>query len=1011
MRNLLIMHVDFRGILKGKILLLLCLPLISNGQVSGRGSEGTDISNTTEGVKRALVIGISDYTADALKLNYADNDAAFFREYLAKVEQIPEDRLAYLEDEEAISINVMREFKNLMTQSEEGDTVFIFFAGHGDVVDDFGGEEGFLLAADANEHQEYYGTQGVVPLSILNRVVDKITGNGARVILVLDACRSGFLYKEGAQKNLQTLNNNFQNSIKFLSCGPDQLSYESEEIEHGFFTYYLVLGMMGAADNLVQDNNLQYFELETFLDNSVKNETNQRQIPVVWNQKATDVFKAVDPRDKKLAMEQIGSSASIKDLLASRGGTENTKTMYRSIPIVQEFNQALKSKNWIGKEGSAHKIFLRALSDPAISKEVKEKMKYSLVQQLSLSAQLLINTYLDEEEILPSSDYFVQNAAYLDICLELLTPEDFIYDRLKVSKLFLEGYAPIRSRNYSAYPEAKRKLEEALALEDNAAYIHNALGILYNYEERFKDAEKHYRRAMELIPSWSYPVNNLGSNYYNQYRYEEAGDLYNQALKLQLKNGSALNNLGAISKGQGKYALAERFFHKVKETTGKYSSTTLRNLGNLYRDKGDIGKALAFLEEALEKHPRDVYNYYSLSDLLHDEKVDTDRATKLLVDAIKLEPFYSRGFAKYADLLRRYPKDESSLKKADSLYRFAISNDPHYEWAYAGRGWLYHKQQKPEAALASFQEGIKTNNQKARPYYYLANFYKDGLKKSPEAEKYYKEAIARDSFYLPAYKSLIGLYNGNNQENLSLDLLKGLLKWQSDAPDIWKLLGDTYFAQGEQSQAILYYGKALEVDSTYARGYVNLAYSQLQAGKTMEAVKSYGSAIRYNPFNNKPETFASLLLTESRKQKRAGNLDIHIDILEAAYKFDSSNETGHALANAYYQSEQTLAALELAEEFLEGEISKSWQIKWMELAIKAAIELSQKDIVKQYWTTLLHIDPIEKPILRALVSYSQGDITQAKEILKTANPLTLRPRFLQSRFSKTTIGILENLKQ
>ena len=36
--------------------------------------------------------------------------------------------------------------------------------------------------------------------------------------------------------------------ITFASCGPGEQSYEWEEKGHGIFTYYLVEGMRGAAD-------------------------------------------------------------------------------------------------------------------------------------------------------------------------------------------------------------------------------------------------------------------------------------------------------------------------------------------------------------------------------------------------------------------------------------------------------------------------------------------------------------------------------------------------------------------------------------------------------------------------------------------------------------------------------------------------------------------------------------------------------------------------------------------
>ena len=893
-------------------LVFLVLSFFGFGQDEARGSIAKNISPATNGVKRALIVGISDYQSDAMKLNFADDDAAFFKDYLSNVEQIPDSRLAYLTDDEAISFNIMVELKKLMTESQAGDTVYLFFAGHGDVVDDFGDEEGFLLAADVNEDRNYYGTQGVVPLKIINRVITKVTEKGAKVILVLDACRSGFLYKEGAQKNLETFNNNFQNSTKFLSCGPDQLSYESKEIGHGFFTYYLVLGLMGAADHIVQDNKIQYFELEMFLDSNVKLETNDKQVPVVWNQKATDVFREITPFDKEFALNEIKNSSNVKNALASRGVSEVTEAS-ESITenlVVQQFNEALSAQNYYGNNESALEVFYRGEKENLVAAEVSNRMRYTIVNALSSNAQLLINTYIGGAEVLPNGDTFISRAKDLEICLSLLDIDDFGYDRFLTSKLFLEAYSVIRSRNYSNYPLAKKKLEEALVIEDRAAYIHNALGIILNHEEQYELAQKHYDKAKELIPTWSFPVNNSGGNFLDKYQYRKAKNNYEKALELKGSYGTALNNLGVVSERQGEYHKAEFYYLRAKEVEQE-SATAIRNLGNLYRNRGNIRKAITFYKEALAKDSLDVYTYYSYSDLLNDNNINTEKAESLLKKAIKLEPYFSRGHAEYADLLRRYPRNENSLKEADSLYDFAIKNDPFYAWGYAGRAWLYHKQKQTDKALASFHKGIDVNSYKARPYYYLANYYGDGLKNNMKAEEYYKKAIAIDSFYLPAYEKLVSIYYKTDKTDKSLALINDLLKWNSDAPDAFNLLGRTYFARQEYNKAIDAFNQTLEIDSTYAKGYTNLSYSLAQTGNYKEAAVAFKSANKFNPYKNNVSTFVDLLLNEARKMNRENLSNDAEDLLVIANSMEFNLKSNFALAEHYYLNDESERANEL----------------------------------------------------------------------------------------------------
>ena len=999
------------------MLLLTNFMLAQEGQ---RGSVAKNVKKSSKGVKRALVVGIAGYKAKSLHLDYADDDAEIFKEYLKEVEKIPKERLVSLiahdslptpPEKEPTSSNVLHELTKLMDETQDGDTVYFYFAGHGDVVNDKGYEEGFLLTADANENREYYGTPGVIALKHLDSVITTVTDKGAKFVLVLDACRSGFLYKEGTQKNLETFNNNFQHSIKFFSCGPKELSYESSDIGHGYFTYYLVLGFLGAADNLVQDNSLQYFELANFLDGQVRNETDKKQGPIVWHQNTVGVFKKVDSKDKDLALNLLKNSSSIKNIWASRSSKTTTSKTIIEKPIVKQFNKALKAENYYGTNSSALELYNKALNEKLINKSLANQMRHSFVNALSTNAQILINTYIGDQGLLPNSKVFEMKAKDLEVCLKLIEKDAFIYDRLYMSQLFLEAYAIIKAKHYSKYPEAKQKLKDALKIEERAAYIHNALGIVLNHEEKFKEAIFHYQRAKDLIPTWSFPVHNIGLNYFEQHQYSDAKLYVNEALKLNGPKGNRYNTLGAISESQGKYREAEAYYHKVKETNGEYSTVSLRNLAILYNNRGNVKKAIDYYKLALEKNPNDVKTYYGYSEILNDNAIDIKKAEELLKKAIELEPYFSRGHAEYADLLRRYPRDMNSYQEAHELYDFAISNNPFYTWSYAGKGWLYHKQNLKEVALTSFKKSIEVNPQKPKAYYNIATYYENGLKDLLKAENNYLKAIEKDPFYLPAYERLIDLYNKSKQEQKSLEILNTLVKWNVDAPDIWNLLGNTYFDIGDYNASSQNYQKAIKVDSTYAKGFSNLAYSLMKTNKYQEATTAYKLAVQYNPYKNNVESFSKLLLTEARKQNRAGNITEAQFILKEAYNLSDNYETSYALSESYYFNNNTNEAYRIIRNVMIDTLSKTRKIKFLELACKVAIDLKLKKESHEYINVLQSINPRPNYILEALVKYMNKDKKGAKEALSKANPLLLKEQFLTKKFSNQSIKLVKQLSQ
>ena len=192
------------------------IPLLSQENGARGTLTDSDKKDTIKGTKRALIIGISDYSSSDLTLKYADDDATLFKNYLTKIEKVEEENIALLINEEATSFNILNGLENLITSTKKNDLVYLFFAGHGDVVDKENVKEqlGFLLAYDVNQNREFYGTQGVIPFKDISLTVNTIASKDAKITLVLDACRSGYLSADGAQNNLKTFNAKLYKVIK-----------------------------------------------------------------------------------------------------------------------------------------------------------------------------------------------------------------------------------------------------------------------------------------------------------------------------------------------------------------------------------------------------------------------------------------------------------------------------------------------------------------------------------------------------------------------------------------------------------------------------------------------------------------------------------------------------------------------------------------------------------------------------------------------------------------------------
>jgi len=223
-----------------------------------------------EGNVYAVIIGIGRYKDNDLNLRFTVNDAEEFYKVLIDENygRVPEKNIKLLINDQATTSNIKSAIGTwLSDNAQEEDTVIIYYAGHGD------SEKGdkYWVTYDA-QRTDLYGT--ALNNNEIHNMINRIKSN--RLVTFLDACYSADTVKP--QKN-------GTRNIHDLSFGPfagegratisasngKQLSLELDEYEHGVFTYYLLKGLKGKADQ----NGDAYIELEEIW-NYVKDQVREK---------------------------------------------------------------------------------------------------------------------------------------------------------------------------------------------------------------------------------------------------------------------------------------------------------------------------------------------------------------------------------------------------------------------------------------------------------------------------------------------------------------------------------------------------------------------------------------------------------------------------------------------------------------------------------------------------------------------------------------------------------------
>lgn len=236
----------------------------------------------------AVVVGINDYrhTRD---LKYAVNDARGFRTYLLDYLGVPEGQVFVLEDEEATRSRVQSLLgTELKRRASAEDTVIIFYAGHGaveaDPLDPDGdGFEKYLLPSDARL-DDLYST--AIAMKEIYTVFQRIRAE--RLVFIADTCYSG----ASGGRSMLAANTRAALSEKFFerisrgkgrvilsACSANEVSKEDDGLGHGLFSYYLLEGLKGEADQDA-DGIITVSELFGYLSRKVPEASGQDQHPV-----------------------------------------------------------------------------------------------------------------------------------------------------------------------------------------------------------------------------------------------------------------------------------------------------------------------------------------------------------------------------------------------------------------------------------------------------------------------------------------------------------------------------------------------------------------------------------------------------------------------------------------------------------------------------------------------------------------------------------------------------------
>lgn len=233
----------------------------------------------------------------------------------------------------------------------------------------------------------------------------------------------------------------------------------------------------------------------------------------------------------------------------------------------------------------------------------------------------------------------------------------------------------------------------------NAALEYNLAGALLAAGDTGQ-AIARYRAAVRLKPDFAEAWQNLGALLERLDRLDEAADCFERLIGLAPRSAEAHFSLARVRHRQRLYEAAIEHGRRAVELDGSHRRAFNQWAASTLA-AGHADKALALHRERVARFPNDGASWANLGRALH-ESGDLARAHAAYQQAINLDP---RGYETHVNLSALL-RDAERYDEALALLRNAIGLKPARAIAFHQLGRVFEEQGRFDEALAAFDEAL-----------------------------------------------------------------------------------------------------------------------------------------------------------------------------------------------------------------------------------------------------------------------------------------------------------------
>ena len=313
-----------------------------------------------------------------------------------------------------------------------------------------------------------------------------------------------------------------------------------------------------------------------------------------------------------------------------------------------------------------------ALGDPSVWVKIGGA-KQLIHQNRVAEAQKILQGLVDRTDELPAEAYYQLavcharqgGAQAADRTLELALARDPEY----LPALHLRAYFLFASGRYQ---EALEWTSRYLQKSPGGGETRKISGLAHFMLGNKIAAERDLKRAADLLAEDFEAQYFLGRVYFERSKLMPALGSFRRALALNPESVKAHNHLGQTLEGLTRFEEAKIAYHRAIDLEGKSAARSewpYYNLGSLLLSEGDAARAVALLEQALERNPSSVQIQTKLGVAL-SAAARFDEAAQRLEAAVRAEPRNANAHYQLGRVFMKLGKVDEAREHLSRFERF-----------------------------------------------------------------------------------------------------------------------------------------------------------------------------------------------------------------------------------------------------------------------------------------------------------------------------------------------------